>query len=97
MIIKNPYRITEPIGVDEPIPTASGVVSGLEWCRAEAQRLCARKIPAKAVVRGGVCYVVRNAEGCKMDPEDRDLVGAAVAPAGSADAPAPASGRGVPR
>ena len=82
MIIKNPYRFTEHIGLDEPIATTKGVVPGLDWCKAEAQRLCDCGIAAQAVVREGkegkYCYAVRNAAGCKIDLADDDLVGATV-------------------
>lgn len=75
MIIKNPYRITEYIGAKENIPTTKGIVLGNDWCKAEAQRLRSNGIPAKAVKRGAMCYVVRNAEGCTMDPQDADIAG----------------------
>lgn len=76
MIIKNPYRITEHVGVNENIPTARGMVSGFDWCKSEAERLRSAGIPAKAVKRGDVCYVVRNSERCRISEEDKDLVGA---------------------
>lgn len=75
MIIKNPVRITEHIGVGENIKTARGNVSGLDWCRSEAERFRRAYIPAKAVKRGDRCYVVRNVEGVVIEDEDYDLVG----------------------
>jgi hypothetical protein len=84
MLIRNPYRITRMLELNETVPvirrTASGlayksVVRAMEWCEYEAARFRASGTPAKAVKRDGKCYVVRSSNGVKIDPKDKDLEG----------------------
>lgn len=64
--MKNAYRITAKIPVNENIPLARGAVSAAEWVRMEAARLTAAGIEAAAVTAGGVCWVSRSREGCAV-------------------------------